>query len=122
MERIFTKTMIVFVLFVTALSCGPGRRIQNNTQERYSYSMQILFDKNFSLYQFDSLCVADTIPRGLEKWRKADFNDYETKRLVVEYYYIKRLGKNEAVYRLLKENEETYNILKRVVYVTKKEE
>ena len=122
MKKTTTKFIIFLALLIVFLSCGPGRKVQNNNNGVYSYSMQILFDKSFSLYQFDSLCVADTLPRGLEKWRKADFYDFETEQKLLEYYYIKRLGNNETVYRLLKEDEKTYNVLKRVVYVTKKED
>lgn len=123
MKDIFSKLVLVFVLSLTMLSCGPGWRAHNSGRDdSYSYSMKILFDRSFTMYQFDSLCVADTIPPMLDKWKKADFYDYETNQKLVEYYYIKRLGNNESFYRLLKEDEETYNILKRVVYGTKKED
>ena len=90
--------------------------------ENYGVTMKIVFDRQFNLHQFDSLCVADTLPVLLTKWRKITIDDYETDRTLEEYLYIKRLGKNESTYRLIKENEELYNINKRVVYETREEE
>lgn len=123
MKNTLSKIVLVFLLGLTLLSCGPAWRARHNNgrSDQYAYTMQILFDRNFTLYQFDSLCVADTIPPSLTKWKVADFYDYETNYKVLEFYYIKRLGNNESFYRLLKVDEETYNIIKRVVYATEKE-
>lgn len=126
MNRIF-KILTVLLVTVSIFGCGPLRRLchKNNNDDqsgKYAYSMQIVFDKKFNLYQFDSLCVADTLPILLTKWRKISVQDYESKETIEEYLYIKRLGKNESTYRLIKEDEETYNINKRVVYGAKKED
>ena len=117
--------LVVVFLFFLMIGCGPGRHLQqnqNNVDTTLSYSMQILFEKNFSLYQFDSLCFADTLPRNFDKWVKnQNLYDYETNKPIEQYYYIKRLGPNESFYRLIIIDEETYNVFKRVIYGKKEE-
>ena len=125
-----TKTMknlkrflVVVSLFFFMIGCGPGKHLPQNQDNNLSYSMQILFEKNFTMYQFDSLCVADTLPINFEKkWIKnQSLYDYETNKPIEQYYYIKRLGQNESFYRLIIIDEETYNVFKRVVYGKKEE-
>ena len=124
----FLKILAVSLITLNIIGCGSLRKIchKNNSGveqvENYGVTMKIVFDRQFNLHQFDSLCVADTLPVLLTKWRKITIDDYETDRTLEEYLYIKRLGKNESTYRLIKENEELYNINKRVVYETREEE
>lgn len=112
---------LILLLGLLLFSCGPGKKVVD-INPQYSYAMQILFEKDFSLAQFDSLCLVDTIPSILKKWKTATFSDYETGKPMVEYYFIKRLGHNESFYRLIPQNDTIYNIYKRVVYGTKKED
>lgn len=127
MKNTIFKILTVLVIMGSIIGCGPLRRLcHKNTDEdnsgKYSYTMQIVFDRQFTPYQFDSLCVADTLPVSLNKWRKISIQDYESKETIYEYLYIKRLGKNESTYRLIIEDESTYNIYKRIVYGTRKED
>jgi hypothetical protein len=82
--------------------------------------MRILYDKDFTYAQFDSICVADAIPMNLEQWKAYTSRDYETNNIITEYMFIKALEANgEVIYRLMIVDEDTYNIYKRITYGNK---
>ena len=113
--------LIIFIFAMLAVACCPTKHLPQNNDNLSGYSMKILFDKDFTYYQFDSLCVADTLPVNLNKWKANPAVDYETGKKIDQYFYIKRLGRNESFYRLIKRNEEIYNVFKRVVYGKKED-
>lgn len=116
------KTFLLSLLLITSVSgCGLLCKQKQKDPETYGTSMRILYDKDFTYKQFDSICVADTIPNNLELWKPYSQFDYETNKAITEYLYIKRLGVNEEIYRLMVIDEDTYNIYKRITYGTKEE-
>ncbi len=117
----FLNILLVFLIGAAISSCCLFRKVpqKQTTDMVLAGSMKIVYERDFNPYQFDSLCVADTIPQLLTKWRKSNIYDYETQKSIDEYLYIKRLGTNESIYRLILKDEETYNVRKRIVYETK---
>ncbi len=69
----------------------------------------------YSIEQFDSMCVADTLPFNLSLWEKTQILDYETKDRVTLYLYMKESGKTESVYKIEKISDDSVKILKRVI-------
>ena len=116
------KNLLIGLLVIASMSgCGLLCRHRQNDQETYATSMRILYERDFSRAQFDSICVADTIPVDLKLWKSYSMRDYETNKLITEYLYIKRLGANEEMFRLMMPTDSTYNIIKRITYVNKEE-
>ena len=113
------KLLLWFIVIASVTSCGLfHKQPQNYT---YGTSMRILYERDFTRAQFDSLCVADTIPANLKLWKSQSFRDYETNKLMKEYLYIKRLGSDEELFRLMMPTDTTYNIYKRITYGNKEE-
>lgn len=116
------KNFLLWLLVIASISgCGLLGKQKPKAPETYGASMRILYDKDFTRIQFDSICVADTIPADLRLWRNNSIVDYETNARITEYMYIKHLGMNEELFRLMMVNDSTYNIYKRVVYGNKEE-
>lgn len=106
---------ISFSLF----GCGIFKKAAT-VPETYGASMRILYDREFTYAQFDSICVADTIPMNLELWKAYSQRDFETNNVITEYLYIKRLGLGgEELFRLMIIDEDKYNIYKRITYGNK---
>lgn len=80
----------------------------------YGYSMYNAFEREFTVLQFDSICKADKLINDLSKWHTLSVQDAETKEGFNEYLYIKSLGNNECIYRLVKVNNNVYKITKRI--------
>lgn len=78
--------------------------------------MKNQFERNFTRQQFDSICRADKISNNLNEWYIFSSRDAETKEPLAEYMFIKDLGLNECIYRLIKNDDGTYHITKRVIY------
>ena len=116
------KTILFGLLVAISIGgCGLIGKHRPNQPDTYGTSMRILYDRNFSYAQFDSICVADTIPLDLRLWKAYSARDYETNAIINEYMYIKRLGNNEELFRLMMVNDTTYNIYKRITYGNKEE-
>lgn len=107
------KRFIIILLSVSLLlftSCGPGKRTVDTEK---STSMKMLIDTTFTMHQFDSLCVADTISPDYKNWLVMAFLDYETNNVIYEYIYIKHINEDEIMYRLIVDDKE-YKIIKRL--------
>lgn len=113
----FKNFLFGLLVTVSISGCGLLCRQKQEVTETYGVSMRILYDKDFTHAQFDSICVADAIPVDLELWKSYSSRDYETNKVVTEYMFIKKLEKNgEEIYRLMIVDENTYNIYKRITY------
>lgn len=119
------KNFLLGLLVIASMSgCGllwKRERPQPNEGVYGATAMRILYDKDFTRVQFDSICVADTIPPDLKLWKSYSVRDYETGKPITEYMYIKRLGVSEELFRLMVKTENNYNIYKRVTYGIKEE-
>lgn len=99
----------ILITVLLCFSCGLSKKSQQTINQP---KMLLLIDANFNKHQFDSLCVADTLPNDLEKWLRWQFIDYEKNTMINEYVYIKHINEDEVMYRLIIDND--YNIMKRL--------
>ena len=118
MKNWIKNGLLMIAVGLSLVSCGLFRKAPT-TSENYGLSMRILYDREFTHAQFDSICVADTIPANLDLWKAYFTRDFETNDVITEYLYIKRLGLNEELFRLMIKDEDTYNIYKRITYGNK---
>lgn len=121
--KTFKSFLLGLLVIVSMSGCGLlCKQKQNTDGQNYGTSMKILYEKDFTHAQFDSICVADTLPMDLEQWKPYSSIDYETSQGITEYLFIKSLEKDgEVIYRLIVVDEDTYNIYKRITYVNKEE-
>lgn len=86
----------MFALVIVA--CGTNKV----SSENYAGGkvMKNAFEAVFTSSQFDSICIADTLPSRFAFWHKMNYKDFETNQIKTQYLFIKRLGKQESIYRL----------------------
>ena len=70
---------------------------------------------NYSIAQFDSMCVSDTLPNDFSKWEVLWLKDDETGAKITLYIYMKESGKNESSYKVEKISNDSVKIIKRVI-------
>ena len=105
--KLFFKCILIGVISILICNCKPTQTVINNTQ------MYNEFESNFTRLQFDSICIADTISNNLEEWHKLYSIDGDTNEKCIIYMYIKSLGNNECIYRLI-DKQDNYKITKRI--------
>ena len=100
------KIMFVIVMFATlCMASGPIRVMRN------------VYEKNFSVEQFDSICKADGLPRNVRSgWRTVKYIDYEDKQTHYQYLYIQKKGGKEVIYRVEHLKGDSVKVTKRVAY------
>lgn len=119
------KIFLIGLLCLTPISCHHLNNIENNpivindpnvdsSEIVYGSRMYNAFEQKFSLVQFDSICKADKIYNDLKKWHLLSSKDGETGEIINEYMYIKYSNNIEYVYRLIKIDNNTYKITKRI--------
>ena len=86
----------------------------DTTEFVFGARMYNAFEREFSKFQFDSICKADRISNNLNTWHVFTSKDGETKEVITEYMYIKYQDGGEYIYRLLKLNNNKYKITKRI--------
>ena len=108
------KLIFVLILMLFPISCKNTQQLIINEDQPYGMSMLNSFERVFTSVQFDSICIADRLNKNLAKWHQFATRDGETNEVFVEYMYIKQLGQNEIIYRLLKTRDGKYKITKRI--------
>ncbi|MBR6906964.1 hypothetical protein IKN40_00180 [bacterium] len=106
--------ILLFTLSFSIYSCKTNEQLINNTEISFGGQMYNTFESNFTLSQFDSICTVDKISKDLNKWHKLSGRDGETNQIYTIYMYIKSLGQSECIYRLVKNNDKSYKITKRI--------
>ena len=103
------KFFYILILFITIVSCSPmsWQTIGNGNTMRNDY--MFIYDK----CQFDSICFADSLPSDLELWLTVPIQDYETKKAINKYMYIKKNDSIDVIYLMLLEDDK-YNFTKRI--------
>lgn len=125
MKKIF-NLLICLVVFVSLTSCGPLNRLfhkeDSNDPTVVAGSIQNMYQTNheYTAFQVDSMCVADTLPRNFEGWIRRTYSDYETNAYVVRYAYIKVLNENCELMYIVTPRGDVYIVSKRKV-VTEEE-
>ena len=104
------KKLLLFIIPLLLGACAPKTIVVPDT---YGSVMINSFEKNFSIDQFDSIAIADTIPNDLSKWKTLYLKDFEGEPFA-QYLYIKRLGQEESIYRLEKVGTDSVFITKRI--------
>jgi hypothetical protein len=105
------KKIFAFILGFCVLSCTPkviekidkGNIMVNVMKGKYSYA------------QFDSMCIADTLPRNLTDWKFLGLVEYETKDKHSLFLYMKSNGRNEVVYKVEELMSDSVKITKRII-------
>ena len=105
----------LFYLFVSLLilACTPKSIVDGN--ENMGNTMLLDFNGKISMTQFDSMCVADTLPKSLMDWKFLGLKDYENNERVSLYVYMKRNSKEEIMYRAEDTMDDSVKIIKRLI-------
>lgn len=107
------RLIFIFITFLIA-SCTP-KYLLNEMDDKGDLMFRPMNGK-YSNEQFDSMCVADTLPRSLNGWNFMGLKDYETNDKVYLYFYMKENGKDEVVYKIEKiNNKDSVKIIKRII-------
>ena len=93
------------------LSCNPKITDNINKSDRMLSAM----NGKYSIAQFDSMCLADTLPRSLDEWQRFGAKDYESHQKTYLYLYMKTSGRNESVYKVEDTNDDSLKIIKRII-------
>ena len=108
MRRIFMFVMVA----VAMCSCNPkqteGIASKIHTQVNLSTINEYKDWKGFRHY-----CDSLEIPYDLELWQSSAYRDYETKKVVTEYFYLKV----DDVFKLkmeINQNDTTYSVIHRI--------
>jgi len=119
--NLLIKLIFVLILCITPISCHHLNNIENQTIEissndnqTYGMSMYNAFEREFTRIQFDSICKVDRISNDLNKWYIFSSRDGENGLPFNEYMYIKYDNISESIYRLIKIDNNTYKITKRI--------
>jgi len=126
------KLFFVCILLFTPISCNQHKTDNQTTNIEiisdtidtididtcqvitYGARMYNAFEKEFSKQQFDSICRADRISNDLKTWHVLTTKEGDTNEVITEYMYIKYQNNVEYIYRLIKINDNTYKITKRI--------
>lgn len=109
------KKILWFIMFTLVIvACGTNK--VSTGKYAGGKVMKNAFESVFTKSQFDSICIVDTLPVDLEFWHKLYYRDYETRQPKTEYLFIKRLGKQESIYRLEPTDDSKYKITKRITF------
>ena len=105
----------LFYLFVSLLilACTPKSIVDGN--ENMGNTMLLDFNGKISMAQFDSMCVADTLPKSLTDWKYLGLQDYESNQRVSLFMYMKRNNKEEIMYRAEDTMDDSVKIIKRLI-------
>ena len=105
----------LFYLFISLLilACTPKSIVDGN--ENMGNTMLLDFNGKISMAQFDSMCVADTLPKSLMDWKFLGLKDYENNERVSLYVYMKRNSKEEIMYRAEDTMDDSVKIIKRLI-------
>ena len=102
------KKIFYPILFLAILSCTPKVTVNDNIFN--GTSMLRTMNGKYSMQQFDSMCIADTLPRDLSKWIKFNNRDYETSEEILFYSAYKK----NCVYKVEDTKDDSVKITKRV--------
>ena len=108
MKKLFYLFVSLLILACTPKSIADGTENMGNT-------MLLNFNGKLSMEQFDSMCVADTLPKSLADWKFLGLKDYESNQRVSLFMYMKRNNKEEIMYRAEDTMDDSVKIIKRLI-------
>lgn len=103
------KKLFYLVFFTFMLSCAPKIVVNDNIFD--GDSMFNSMKGTYSKVQFDSMCVADTLPIDLLEWEMMRLKEYESGEKVVLY----SIYRKNVVYRIERISNDSIKITKRQV-------
>ena len=68
------KKLFILLFGLMILSCNP--KVIDNIDK--GDKMLTTMNGKYSIAQFDSMCLADTLPRSLGEWQRFGAKDYES--------------------------------------------
>lgn len=107
------KKLFYLLFGFMVLACSP--KVVNGGDEELGNIMANAINKKVSLAQFDSICIADTLPNKLSEWKFLGLKEYESNIRVSLFMYLKRSGKTESMYRVEETMDDSVKIIKRVI-------
>ena len=105
------KKIFGLILGFALLSCTP--KITESV-EKGDIMVNTMKGK-YSMAQFDSMCVADTLPRTLTEWKFTGLMEYESRDKHSLFLYMKTNGRYEAVYKVEETMDDSVKITKRII-------
>ena len=108
------KNIFLILFCAIFFACSP-KVITDGGENNVGNVMMNSINKKMSIYQFDSLCIADTLPRSFEYWELLGLKEYEDKKAVSLFMYIKRSGTDESVYRVEETMDDSVKVIKRII-------
>lgn len=109
-ETIIEMKKIFYLIFgVMLMSCAPKVILNGNIFQ--GDTMKLDMNGKYSMTQFDSMCIADTLPRDLDNWVSLGLKDFESKEDATLF----SANKKNAVYKVEKIKGDSVKIIKRIV-------
>ena len=105
------KRIFAFIIGFGMLACSP-KITTDGGEANIGNVMITAIDKKISMAQFDSLCIADTLPRKLGYWDFLGLKNYEDNQRVTLFSYMKKDG---TVYRVEETMDDSVKIRKRMI-------
>ena len=93
------RNILIICMLFLLVSCAVNNQVAHAI---YGAVMKKSFKDTCNKEQFDSVCLADTLPNDLTKWKRMLFRDFESRKGENIYLFIKKLGKGEKIYRVEK--------------------
>jgi len=120
MKNKFLSLIVLFSIIFSFTGCGLINKISNKgngDKEAVMGTTQNMYQvvHMYTVQQVDSMCVVDVLPRDLNNWISKSYNDYETKKYIVRYMYIKELNNDAEMIYILTERGDMYAVSKRKV-------
>jgi hypothetical protein len=113
--------IIFFSLLFSFTGCGTLSKIfhktdKENTETTFGTTQNMYqVTHEYTMYQIDSMCVADMLPMKFEGWTCRTYTDYETNQYIVRYMYVKELNDNYEMIYIITPRGDIYVVSKRKV-------
>lgn len=99
----------VFIAGLAITSCCLMKKANNKIDESFKMTAKEMI---INMYQIDSICYVDDLPRSFDEWMTYTFYDYNTNDEILKKMYIKKITDElQYVYILTPETDSTYNIV-----------
>lgn len=110
------RVLLAIMAIALLLSCST-RMVEKpyyGSSAYCEYYMYNAFNISATQAQFDSICVADTIPNNLNEWSRMSYTDFETKERIVKYFIVRQKDNGCEYSYILVPKDKMYKIVKRV--------
>ena len=105
--------LVFFIAICSIFACTPNVILTDSNKDKADVMIRTM-NGHYSIAQFDSLCLADTLP-PIDKWEMLGTRDHETKKVIKLYFFIKENNRYETVYKVEFLNDDSVKIIKREI-------